>query len=211
MMTMLPVMSDEPLVCPVAPGAALCRLSEVAGALERQTALPEWPATLRAARGELQNALESGETERVTNALHAAQQHLTACYDAICALPDAATLCAAVGFPAPGKAGLKERFVEAIDLTTLQVTYTRFGKQVLANFSFRDAQGATAYWLHEVRFIDGERSDWARLEDAVLESYSPVFTRVRMGSGTRYFIIESRNPHKSALSQEFTLEVPDLT
>lgn len=210
MMT-LNVMSDEPLICPVAPGAALCRLSEVAGALERQAALPEWPETLRAARVDLENALESGESARVTDALHAAQEKLSACYDALCALLDAAPLCAAIGFPAPGKAGLRERFVEAIDVTTIQVTYTRFGKQVLANFSFRDAQGATAYWLHEVRFIDGERSEWARLEDAVVESYSPVFTRVRMGSGTRHFIIESRNPHKSALSQEFTLEVPELT
>ena len=104
----------------------------------------------------------------------------------------------------------QERVVEAIDLATIQVTYTRFGKQVMANFSFRDAQGATAYWLHEVRFIDGERSEWARLEDAIMESYSPVFTRVRMGGGTRHFIIESRNPHKSAFTQEFTLEIPSL-
>ncbi len=208
MMT-LNVMSDEPLICPVTPGAALCRLSEVTGALERQSVLPEWPESLRAARLALENALESGETERVTSALHAAQEKLTVCYDAVCALPAAAPLCAAVGFPSPGNS-FKERHVEAVDVATIQVTYTRFGKQVLANFSFRDAQGATAYWLHEVRFIDGERCEWARLEDAVTESYSPVFTRVRMGGGTRYFIIESRNPHKSAFTQEFTLEVPSL-
>ena len=210
MMTMLQIMSDEPLICPVTPGTALCRLSEVAGALERHFAPPEWPGTLRQARGALETALETGETERVAGALHAAQGKLSACYDAVCALDDAAPLCAALGFPAPGKASFKERFVAAVDVATLQVTYTRFGKQVLTNFSFRDAQGATAYWLHEIRYIDGDRSEWARLEDAILESYSPQFTRVRMGAGTRHFVIESRNPHTSAYSAEFTLEVPSL-
>ena len=42
MMT-LNVMSDEPLICPITPGAALCRLSEVAGALERHSRCPNGP------------------------------------------------------------------------------------------------------------------------------------------------------------------------
>jgi hypothetical protein len=92
----------------------------------------------------------------------------------------------------------------------VQVTFTRFGKQTLTNFAFRDAPGATAYWLREVRYIDNERSEWARLEDPLIESYVPLFTRVRLPVGTRHFRIESRNPHENAVSEEFTIEVPPL-
>lgn len=210
-MTMLQVMPDEPLICPVTPGAALCRLSEVLGALARQDALPDWVEGLRASREELSGALEKGVPDDLASALRAAQEKLAACYGHVCTLEQATALCAALGFPAPGKMKPGERFIAMVDLSTVQVTFTRFGKQVLANFAFRDAPGATAYWLHEVRYIDGERSEWARLEDPVMESYTPLFARVRLPSGTRHFRIEARNPHTSVVSDEFTIEVPSLT
>ena len=211
-------MPDEPLICPVTPGAALWRLCEVIGALARQETLPgaqpealsDWLDGLRAARDELCAALEQGAPEGLGSALRAAQEKLAACYDHVCTLGEAEALCGALGFPAPGKMKPAARFIEAVDLATVQVTFTRFGRQVLTNFAFRDAPGATAYWLREVRYIDGERSEWARLEDPLVESYTPLFPRVRLGAGTRYFRIESRNPHASAVSDEFTIEIPSL-
>jgi len=211
MMTLLQVMPDEPLISPVTPGAALCRLSEVLGALARQNALSDWVEALRAARNELSGALEQGVPDGLANALRAAQEKLSACYSHVCTLDEAAALCAVAGFPAPGKVAPSARFIGSVDPSTVQVSFTCFGKQVLTSFAFRDAPGATAYWLHEVRYIDNERSEWARLEDPLVESYTPLFARVRLGAGTRHFRIEARNPHTSVISDEFTVEVPSLT
>jgi hypothetical protein len=182
----------------------------VTGALERHNALPDWVDGLRELRDKLIASLESGSIEGVAGALRAAQENLTTCYGHICTLDEAEALCEAVGFPPPGRVTHNERFIEAVDVATMHVTFTRFGKQTLANFAFRDAAGATAYWLHEVRYIDGERSEWARLEDPIMESYAPLFTRVRLPVGTRHFRIESRNPHENAISEEFTIEVPAI-
>jgi hypothetical protein len=201
-MTTLSVVPDEPLICPVSPGAALSRLSEVIGAAAR---LNVETMALREAREGLFAALESGAPDAIGAALQNAQAALIACYESA----DEA-LCDAASFPPPGAVSPKARFLEAVDLTSLHVTFARFGKQIMASFVFRDAPGATAYWLREVRYIDGDRSEWARLEDQVMESFTPQFSRVRLPSGTRHFRIEARNPSESVTTDEFTIEVPNL-
>ena len=198
------VVPDEPLICPVSPGAALMRLCEVIGALQKNDTT-ETLASLRAAREELVSALESGASENIAQALRGAQEVLTACYSG-----GSEELCLAAGFPAPGTVTHKSRQLEAIDLTSLQVTCARFGKQAMVSFSFRDAPGATAYWLREVRYIDNAREEWARLEDQTIQSFTPLFSRVRLPSGTRHFRIEARNPSGGIVSDEFTIEVPEI-
>lgn len=180
------------------------RLSEVIGAFEEEKS--ETVASLQAAREELLKALEGGNQETVGVALRGAQEALIACYQA-CASEE---LCAAAKFPPPGKVSHKTRHLEPVDLTSLQVTFARFGKQVMVSFAFRDAPGATAYWLREVRYIDNERAEWARLEDQIVESFTPQFSRVRLPSGTRHFRIEARNPSGGLVSDEFTIEVPEI-
>lgn len=196
---------DEPLICPVAPGAALVRLSEVIGAFGRHDAA-ENMASLRLAREELLNALEGGNQEAIGQALRGAQDALIACYQAC----ENVELCVAAKFPLPDKVSPKSRHLEPIDLTSLQMTYARFGKQVMVSFAFRDAPGATAYWLREVRYIDNERAEWARLEDQIVESFTPQFSRVRLPPGTRHFRIEARNPSGGIVSDEFTIQVPEI-
>lgn len=203
-MTLSQVVPDEPLICPVSPGAALSRLSEVIGALERHQA-GEHTLLLRAAREELMAALESGAPEATSAALVAAQQKIIACYEA---LTDA-ELCADAKFPPPGQVSYRKRHLEVVDLSSVQMTFARFGKQIMASFAFRDAPGATAYWLREIRYIDDERTEWARLEDQVVQSTTPLFSRVRLPPGTRHFRIESRNPSGSVVTDEFTIEVPN--
>ncbi|HEY0074067.1 MAG TPA: hypothetical protein VGB77_08205 [Abditibacteriaceae bacterium] len=196
---------DEPLICPVAPGTALVRLSEVIGAFQQHDTA-ENMTSLRLAREELLNALEGGNQEAIGLALRGAQDALIACYQAC----ENAELCAAAKFPLPDKVSPTARHLEPIDLTSLQMTYARFGKQVMVSFAFRDAPGATAYWLREVRYIDNERAEWARLEDQIVESFTPQFSRVRLPSGTRHFRIEARNPSGGIVSDEFTIQVPEI-
>ncbi len=198
------VVPDEPLICPVAPGTALVRLSEVIGALEKNKAVAQ-TAPLRAAREDLMDALENGAQDAIEQTLRAAQEALIACYQA-----GDEELCAAAHYPAPGNVTHKARHLEPVDLTSLQVTCARYGKQVMVSFAFRDAPGATAYWLREVRYIDNAREEWARLEDQLIQSFTPLFSRVRLPSGTRHFRIEARNPAGGVVSDEFTIEVPEL-
>ncbi len=195
------VVPDEPLICPIAPGSALARLCEVIGAFEND----DETDVLRAAREELVTALESGAQDAITQALRHAQDVLISFYQA-----GSEEFCAAAGFPPPGKVTHRARHLEPVDLTSLQVTCARFGKQVMVSFAFRDAPGATAYWLREVRYIDNERAEWARLEDQVVQSLAPLFSRVRLPSGTRHFRIEARNPSGGIVTDEFTIEVPEL-
>lgn len=202
------VVPDEPLICPVTPGTALVRLSEVIGAFSSETtkANSENLAALRAAREELTAALENGEQDAITQALRASQDALIACYS-----QSDADFCLSAAYPPPEKVSYKERHLEPVDLSSLQITCARFGKQVMVSFAFRDAPGATAYWLREVRYIDNEQSEWARLEDQIVQSYAPLFSRVRLGSGTRHFRIEARNPSGGIVTDEFTIEVPELS
>ena len=195
---------DEPLICPVSPGTALVRLSEVIGAFEQENG--QDITRLRLAREELLSALEGGSQDAISEALHNAQEALIVRYESC----DSEELCAAAKFPPPGKVSYKARHLEPVDLTSLQVTFARFGKQVMVSFAFRDAPGATAYWLREVRYIDNERAEWARLEDQIVESFSPQFSRVRLASGTRHFRIEARNPSGGIVTDEFTIEVPEI-
>lgn len=195
---------DEPLVCPVAPGTALVRLCEVIGAFEQASG--QDVTRLRLAREGLSSALEGGSQEAISEALRNAQEALIASYESC----DSQELCAAAKFSQPGKVSHKTRHLEPVDLTSLQMTFARFGKQVMVSFAFRDAPGATAYWLREVRYIDNERAEWARIEEQIVQSFSPQFSRVRLPSGTRHFRIEARNPSGGLVSDEFTIEVPEI-
>lgn len=192
---------DEPLICPVTSGSALARLCEVIGAFEND----DDAVALRTAREELMTALGNGAQDDIGQALRHAQEVLTACYQ-----QSSEEFCEAAGFPPPDKVTHRARHLEPVDLTSLQVTCARFGKQVMVSFSFRDAPGATAYWLREVRYIDNERAEWARLEDQVVQSLAPLFSRVRLPSGTRHFRIEARNSSGGIVTDEFTIEVPEL-
>lgn len=196
------VVPDEPLICPVTPGAALSRLCEVIGALEEKEAAE----SLLTARDNLLAALENGEQNGIGQALRAAQESLTACYDAL----EDADLCADAAFPPPGKVSHRARHLQPVDLSSLQVTCARFGKQVMVSFAFRDAPGATAYWLREVRYIDDAREEWARMEDQLIQSFTPLFSRVRLPPGTRHFRIEARNPAGGLVTDEFTIEIPEI-
>src|SRR5688572_3878301 len=100
---------DEPLICPVAPGPALVRLSEVIGAWEKAGSA-ENIMSLRTAREELLTALEDGGQETIGYALHHAQEALIACYTSC----ENEALCAAAGFPPPGKVSHKARHLEAV-------------------------------------------------------------------------------------------------
>jgi hypothetical protein len=184
---------------------ALARLSEVIGAFEQHSPVQD-VATLRQAREELLSALEGGQQEVIGAALRYAQEALITCYES-CGNEG---LCAAAKFPLLGRVSHKARHLESVDLTSLQVTFARFGKQVMVSFVFRDAPGATAYWLREVRYIDNERAEWARVEEQIVQSFTPQFSRVRLPSGTRHFRIEARNPSGGIVSDEFTIEVPEI-
>lgn len=210
MKTSLQIFPDEPLVAPVTAGGAVQRLSEVVGALTQRDDWGDWAQRLRQRREALIVALETGDGAAVTGELQATRDSLFALYGEVSGHAEGEALCAALGFPAPGAIQTNSRFIQPVDLNSMVVTFSRFGKQVMANFNFREAPGATAYWLHEVRYIDGERSEWARLEDDLYESCSPMFHRLRVAPGTHYFRIMSRNPQSSATTDEFTVEVPEL-
>ena len=210
MKTSLQIFPDEPLVAPVTAGGAVRRLSEAAGVLTRRGVLTNWSQRLRERREALIAALETGSGPQVTVELQAARDCLFALYGEVSALDEGEELCAALGFPAPDAIQASKRFVQPVDLDSMVVTFSRCGKQVMANFDFREAPGATAYWLHEVRYIDGERSEWSRLEDDLYESCSPMFHRLRLAPGMHYFRIMARNPQSSAMTDEFPVDVPAL-
>jgi len=198
-------MRHEPLIAPVSPGAALARLAQVTGALERHPAfaqaLPaDAIAQLQGARDALLRALEADEAISIVTALGAAQDQLCRLYQQLIAAAVEPAFYAALHFPDPAQAVL-----QAIDTGTIIATFSMPAAQVLTSIAFLDAPGATAYWLHELRVINGEIA-----QDAMLESYTPLFPRVRLPCGTHVFRIESRNPSCSVFSDEFTIEVPVL-
>ena len=92
-----------------------------------------------------------------------------------------------------------------VDISTVVATHFKPVKQVFSTITFREAHGATAYWLHQVSRVDGE--DYI---DAVVENYAPYFSRVRLPVGTHRLIIESRNTSYSIHSEMFEFEVPAL-
>ena len=124
-------------------------------------------------------------------------------YQAAVAGEDASARAVRLGFPDTNEV-VKDRVGE-VDISTVVVTHFKPFKQIFTTISFEEAHGATAYWLYEVRTIDGED-----LVDAVVENYAPVFQRVRLPVGKHRFVIESRNPSKHARTGEFEVEVPAL-
>lgn len=195
-----PIFIDEPLIVPVTAGEVLVRSSQVLGVLA--TGDKARAATLQEARQALLTALESGNATALAVALQAVQQQLLEIYHA--AQGDAAAL-SEFGFPAPELLG-DEMSIGAVDVQKVSVTFTITGKQILTSLAFPRAFNAKFYWLHEVRhFVDNPAE---RVEDPILESHFPLFERVRLVPGTRILRIKSRNLSTSALSEEFTIEVP---
>jgi hypothetical protein len=202
-------MIDEPLIVPVSPGAALVRLTEVGGALQRRAdiarALPEDALQqLQSTRGDLLAAIESGARGAIEETLRAAQNHLRLLYEAACqpglwSADEAPSVYAALGFPDPLRNGL-----QTVDVGTVLATFSMPRRQVLTTLSFRDAPGATAYWLREIRVING-----LEVEDPTVSSYAPVFMRQRMPSGGHRLRIESRDASTFKISAEFEITVPD--
>ena len=208
-----PFKSDESTITPPNPGAALVRLSQVIGALHRSPdsiSVPENPESLARplinARESLYKAIEGGEN--VGTPFAAAQkslQELFACiaqHHADNADAQAEALLS-LGFPDPRL--LKDARVAPVDVSTVVVTHFKPVKQVFTTIAFDEAHGATAYWLHEKKFIDGEP-----YVDAVIENWAPQFTRIRMPVGKHILIIESRDPSYSVMSEEFEVEVPKI-
>ena len=201
-------MTDEPLIVPMTPGSAIVRLTQVSGALKRHPTITgvlqaDAAAQLEQHRATLLGAIEAGDYAIIEPAFRAAQQHLSRLYETLCqpglwGADEAGTHFAALGFPDP-----LQIEIQPIDVTTVLPTFCKPRAQVLTNLSFQPAAGATGYWLFEVRYFDGER-----VEDAVIGSTSPYFSRIRLDCGTRHLRIESRNPSSWARCDEFKIEVP---
>jgi hypothetical protein len=201
-------MTDEPLIRPVTAGTALVRLSEVLGALKRHsTLLAALPNGIRddlcKRREALLEAIEQGPSKALESTFIAAQTALQQLHEAISQGSDKAETAqhlVELGFPDPTQFGE----VQPIDIGSLLITFSRPKKQVLTTFAFREAAGAMAYWLHEIRFLRDER-----LEDPIVQNYAPLFQRVRIAPGPRTFRILSRDTHKSVASEEFSFKVPE--
>lgn len=208
-----PFKSDESTITPPSPGAALVRLSQVIGVLHRSpdsNSVPENGATLARpliiARESLYKAIENGEN--VGTPLADAQKSLQELFAHIAQThaDDAnaqADALLGLGFPDPRL--LAEARVAPIDVSTVVATHFKPQKQVFTTLAFDEAHGATAYWLHEKKWISGEP-----YVDAVIENWAPQFTRIRMPVGKHTLIIESRDSSYSVMSPEFEIEVPQI-
>lgn len=225
-------MIDEPLVIPFSPGAALVRLAQIEGVLKRHPDIAralsseavsqgtveapkragslELASSLQEARHNLVQALSDGDHTTVATTFAAAQNRLLGCYQAACeagrwqessVTQDQALK--TLNFPDPQQK--RDSLVEAVEVQSVLATYFKPQRQVLTTIAFQDAAGATAYWLSEIRVVAGE--DY---EDHLIENYAPVFSRVRLPIGKHRLRIESRNLHARSVSQEFTIDVPDL-
>ena len=208
-----PYRSDESTITPPNPGAALVRLSQVIGSLRRSplsNSVPEnanlLASPLIAARERLYKAIESGKN--VGTAFSGAQQSLQNLFARVCEIhsDDAQTQAQALlelGFPDPRL--IAEARVAPVDVSSVVVTHFKPVKQVFTTLAFDEAHGATAYWLHEKKMIEGEP-----YIDAVIENWAPQFTRIRMPIGTHCLIIESRDSSYSVMSREFKFRAQNL-
>ena len=208
-----PFKSDESTITPPNPGAALVRLSQVIGVLHRppySNSVPETGATLARpciiARESLYKAIENGEN--VGTPFADAQKSLQELFAQTVAnnADDADAQAEALlnlGFPDPRL--LADARVAAIDVSSVVLTHFKPVKQVFTTIAFDEAHGATAYWLHEKKFVAGEP-----YIDAVIENWAPQFTRIRMPVGKHILIIESRDTSYSVMSQEFEITIPQL-
>lgn len=208
-----PFKSDESTITPPSPGAALVRLSQVIGALHRSpysNSVPENGESLARplinARESLYKAIESGEN--VGTPFSDAQKSLQELFAHIIAkhAADADAQAQALlnlGFPDPRL--LAQARVAAVEVATVVATHFKPVKQVFTTLAFDEAHGATAYWLHEKKFVGDEP-----YVDAVIENWAPQFTRIRMPIGPHRLFIESRDASYFVHSKEFEIEVPTL-
>ena len=200
--------SDEPIIIPVTPGEILVRLSRLIGRLNdsaSDTAAAQIES-LQSVRAEVLNALEGGDESAIASTLASAQKQLASFYESF---QNDEARCETFGVPSPGSVA-EATALASVDIETVTATFSLSGKQVLTSIAFERAAGATAYWLHIVRYWD-ENGVTQRVEDPVLESLAPLFPRVRLPVGKQILRLKSRNLSVSALSPEFTIEVPDLT
>ncbi len=209
-----PFTSDEPSIAPPTPGAVIVRLSQVLGVLSatkdeaapNASAVPNSTEKLASARGALLQALECGRN--LNTSFGAAQNALRELYSQLAQTQGTdetrAELLTRFGFPDP-------RFISAespvsiVRVSSVVATHFKPQRQVFTTISFDEAHGATAYWLLEVRYLGEER-----FVDGVVENYAPQFSRVRLPVGPHRFVIESRNSHRAAQTEEFSLDVPAL-
>ena len=209
-----PFLSDEPSIAPPTPGAVLVRLSQVIGKLNGfangaapiPNAVPDFTQKLASARGALLEALESGQN--LGTAFENAQNLLRECYQIVANSGEEnetrAENLMLFGFPDPRTIN-EASPVAPVSIHSVIATHFKPLRQVFTTLSFGEAHGATAYWLFEIRFLEGEK-----FVDGVVENYAPQFSRVRLPVGKHRLMIESRNSHRAARSEEFEIEVPDL-
>jgi hypothetical protein len=201
---------DEPLIVPLTPAEALARVTRVLGALTRDgqsTAIAEKDtiSLLQKAQLELTTSFTSDQISAISGALALAQSALSTLHAQL--RKDDARL-QALGFPTAVQ--LEDpHSLAAPDEKRVVATYTLNDKQVLTSLAFEHAPGATAYWLHVVRYWE-ENGQTQRIEDPILESPGPFFARVRLPVGPQILRLKSRNPSASKISEEFSIHVPDL-
>ncbi len=204
-----PYLTDESTITPPTPAAALLRLVQLEGSLRRNqdkaNLVPNIGQDLASAYSALQEAIANGDFLGTT--LKNAQKAIQDIYNAVITseLEDEAKneLILALGFPDLGRTN--ETWVQSVDVASVVATHFKPKKQVFTTLAFNEAHGATAYWLHEIRVVDGD-DIW----DAIVENWAPVFPRVRMPVGKHRLVIESRNTSYAVMSEEFELEVPAL-
>jgi hypothetical protein len=198
---------DEPLVLPTTPGETLMRLCQIRGALPPAHAA--FAPAIEAARTALMQALESGAQEggheSIAAKFTAAQTLMIQLYNAVQGDDTARRV---LGFPTPEQIA-DPCFIVAPDPKTVLTTFTLHGKQVLTSLAFDRALGATAYWLHIVRYWT-ENGKTQRTEDPSQQSPAPLFARLKLPVGPQILRLRSRNPSASAISEEFQIEVPAL-
>ena len=204
-----PYLTDETSIAPPTPGAALVRLSEAIGAVRRvqsnETAVPETAEKLASARAQLLESLE--QNRFVDEAFRASQNALRELFaQTLSSTPDSISQSQRLGELGFCDPHLKEKSrVLPVDVSTVLATHFKPQRQVFTTLCFREAFGATAYWLLEVREFDGQE-----ILEGVVENYAPLFSRVRLPVGAHRLVIESRNPSHTARSEEFVVEVPAL-
>jgi hypothetical protein len=204
-----PYLTDESTITPPTPAAALFRLKQLEGSLRRNldkaNLVPINGQDLALAVDSLQEAVSNGDL--LGTAFKNAQKSIQDVYNAVITSTleaDAKNeLVVALGFPDLNRTD--QTWVQQVDVASVVATHFKPKKQVFTTLAFNEAHGATAYWLHEIRVVDGDD-----IMDAILENWAPVFPRVRMPVGKHRLVIESRNTSYAVMSEEFELEVPAL-
>ena len=198
-----PFLTDEATISPATPGDALVRLSQTIGVLKGENAnandVPNLLSRLASARDALLQALENPDSQRAPAFFDAQKALRELCANLLETEGDLARF----GFADPHRG--EENWVQPVDLKTLCVSHFKPARQVFSSFSFDEAVGATAYRLHEIRYLHGER-----LDDDLVLNFAPRFSRVRIPVGTHHFVIESHDANQCAYSEEFTIEIPQL-